>query len=145
MRRRLAAGAAAVLLTAVLGACAGDGTGLDEFGLPDDGSGELRPTYASIQRNVFGAICTACHVGSAAPLGLALDANSAYDRLVNVQSVQRSALKRVLPGNPDSSYVVWKIEGRSGIAGSRMPLGQSPLSAEQIQAIRDWIAAGAKR
>lgn len=145
MRREVAARVAAVLLMAVMGACAGDGTGLDDFGLPADGSGELRPTYASIQRSIFGAICTACHVGSAAPLGLALDASSAYDRLVNAQSVQRSALKRVLPGKPDSSYLVWKIEGRSGIGGGRMPLGQPPLSAVQIQAIRDWIAAGAKR
>jgi mono/diheme cytochrome c family protein len=145
MARRIGVLAAAVALTAALGACAGDGTGLDDFGSPEDGSGPLRPTYASIQKSIFGPVCTACHIGSAAPLGLALDANSAYDKLVNVQSVQRTAFRRVLPGKPDSSYLVLKVEGRSGIGGQRMPLGQPPLSAEQIKTIRDWIAAGAQR
>ena len=145
MLKRLAVLAAALLSTAALGACAGDGTGLDEFGNPDGGTIPLQPTYASIQANIFTPICTECHTGSAAPLGLALDAEVAYARLVGVQSVERTALRRVAPGKPDSSYLVWKIEGRTGIAGGRMPLGRAPLTAEQIKAVRDWIAAGALR
>jgi hypothetical protein len=50
----------------------------------------------------------------------------------------------VNPGDPESSYIVWKIEGRSGIVGARMPLGLAPLSDEQIAAIRGWIADGAQ-
>jgi len=136
MRKEPGAAVLALILSAMAGACAGDGTGLGE-------GGEIEPTLASIQENVFTAICTACHTGSAAPLGLALDAGLSYSRLVGVGSVQVPALKRVAPGKPDSSYIVWKIEGRSGIIGGRMPLGLSPLTSEQIQAIRDWIAAGA--
>jgi len=144
MWRNLAAAAVVIALGIGGGGCAGDGTGLDEFGNPiGDGSGELAPTLASIQRNIFTPICTACHTGSAAPLGLALDAGVAWSMLVGVASVERPALKRVAPTEPDSSYIVWKIEGRSGILGGRMPLGQSPLTSEQIRAIRDWIAAGA--
>jgi hypothetical protein len=143
MRNRLSTLALAVGL-AVGGGCAGDGTGLDETGNPPDGEGEaLQPTLASIQRNIFTPICTACHTGSAAPLGLALDEGVAYANLVGVESVELSSLRRVAPGKPDSSYIVWKIEGRSGIIGERMPRGLSPLTAAQIKAIRDWITAGA--
>jgi hypothetical protein len=79
-----------------------------------------------------------------APLGLALDEGVARGNLVGVASVELPALLRVSPGKPDSSYVMWKIEGRSGVIGERMPLGLSPLSAEQIQAVRGWIEAGAQ-
>lgn len=134
------------LLAALIGglSCAGDGTGLDAFGNPLDGSGApLGPTLAGIQANIFTPICTQCHTGAAAPLGLALDAGVAYANLVGVTSVEMPSMRRVEPGNPDNSYIVWKIEGRSGIVGAQMPRGLPPLSAEQIAAVRGWIQAGA--
>ncbi len=138
---------AAATVFALLG-CAGAGTGLDPFGnlLPDDTTSvELAPTtLGALQRDIFTPICTQCHTGAAAPLGLALDSGVAYQNLVNVSSVEMPTLLRVNPGKPDSSYVVWKIEGRSGIIGGRMPLGLDPLTAEQIANIRGWIAAGAE-
>ncbi|MFQ5680096.1 MAG: hypothetical protein ACE5HP_11640 [Gemmatimonadota bacterium] len=138
-------GALLVLLAAPLvWGCAGDGTGLDEFGNPLTAGVPLGPTLGSIQANIFTPICTRCHTGAAAPLGLALDAGVARQNLVDVPSVEAPALKRVDPGKPDSSYVVWKIEGRAGITGGRMPLGLPPLSAAQIQAIRGWIENGAR-
>ncbi len=125
--------------------CAGEGTGLDEFGNPlGPPPPDLQPTLSSIQANVFTPNCTQCHTGAVAPLGLALDEGVARGNLVGVASVELPALLRVSPGKPDSSYVMWKIEGRSGVIGERMPLGLSPLSAEQIQAVRGWIEAGAQ-
>ncbi len=137
---------AALLATVlVLWSCAGEGTGLDEFGNPIRANTlELGPTLSSIQHYVFTPICTQCHTGAAAPLGLALDSGVARQNLVSVNSSEMPALLRVNPGNPDSSYIVWKIEGRSGIQGGRMPLGMQPLSAEQIAAIRGWISDGAE-
>lgn len=44
--------------------------------------------------------------------------------------------------NPDTSYLVHKIEGRPGIVGSRMPQGGA-LTPEQITAIRQWLLNGA--
>ena len=136
-----------VLLAAVviLQSCSGDGTGLDEFGNPiRQGALELGPTLSSIQANIFTPICTRCHTGAAAPLGLALDSAVARQNLVGVTSEELPSLMRVNPGQPDASYIVWKIEGRSGILGGRMPLDLQPLSAEQIAAIRGWISDGAE-
>lgn len=125
--------------------CAGDGTGLDEFGNPltPGGPAPLEATLTGIQANIFTPICTRCHTGAAAPLGLALDLGLARGNLLGVQSVEVPELQRVNPGSPEESYVIWKIEGRSSIVGGRMPLGLNPLTAEQIAAIRGWIEAGA--
>lgn len=126
-------------------ACAGSGEGLDEFGNPlgEGGGGALEPTFSSIQANIFTPICTQCHAGASAPLSFSLQAGFSYDQLVGVPSVEVPALFRVDPRQPDNSYLVMKIEGAPGITGGRMPLGLSPLSAEQIAAIRAWIADGA--
>jgi hypothetical protein len=56
-------------------------------------------------------------------------------------------MKRVQPFQPDSSYLVHKIQGdQAGVGGQggRMPLGMAPLAQQQIDLIRAWITAGAK-
>jgi hypothetical protein len=117
---------------------------LDEFGNPLTGPAPVpAPTLTAIQRGVFTPICTQCHTGASAPVGLALDAGVARGNLVGLPSVQLPTLARVQPGRSDASYLLWKIEGRVGIVGSRMPLGQLPLSSDWIAAIRGWIDAGA--
>ena len=51
---------------------------------------------------------------------------------------------RVIPGDPDNSYLIQKLEGTTGIAGRRMPFNGPPyLSDGQILIIRRWIALGA--
>src|SRR6185295_8531436 len=97
---------------------------------------------ASIQDNVFTPICTQCHAGAAAPLGFRLDESSAYAMLVNAPSVEAPSLVRVQPGNPDSSYLIQKLEGTAAVGG-QMPLGQPPLPPATIAVIRQWIANGA--
>jgi hypothetical protein len=125
--------------------CAGDGTGLDENGRPvgEGGAGELAPQFDSIQANVFTPVCTACHSGAAAPLGLRLEEGASFALLVNAPSTEVPGLLRVNPGNPDSSYLIQKLEGTAAVGG-RMPLGGSPLPAETIAVIRQWIAEGAQ-
>ena len=140
-----ARGAAALATLLVVGiGCPGEGTGLDPFGKPLTDAVPLGPTLAAIQANIFTAICTQCHTGSAAPEGMALDAGVARQNIVGVPSNQIPGLLRVNPGKPDSSYIVWKIEGRDGIGGLRMPRNLPPLSADQIAAIRQWIENGAE-
>lgn len=48
----------------------------------------------------------------------------------------------VIPGDPDNSYLVRKLEGGPDIAGDQMPPGGA-LDAERLQLVRDWIEAGA--
>jgi hypothetical protein len=131
-------------MTCALAGCAGDGKGLDENGRPEGESsgGTLQPTFQSIQANVFTPVCTACHAGAAAPLGLRLDEGASYALLVNAPSVEVPALRRVQPGNPDASYLIQKLEGTAA-RGGRMPLNQPALPAETIAVIRQWITNGA--
>jgi hypothetical protein len=42
---------------------------------------------------------------------------------VNAQSTGKPAAVRVVPGDPNGSYLIHKLEGRSDIIGSRMPVG----------------------
>ncbi len=66
-----------------------------------------------------------------------------WSNLVNVQSSGVPSTVRVVPGDPDNSYLIMKLEGTPGVVGLQMPQGRDPLSGSQIQAIRDWIEAGA--
>lgn len=144
-RRKRRIAVALIPLAALAAACAGDGTGLDQFGNPlSSDVPELGPTLSSIQQNVLTPICTQCHTGASAPLGLALDEGASRGNLVNVPSVERAELLLVTPGDPEASYLLWKVEGRAGIIGGRMPLGLPPLSEDEIGALRGWIQEGAQ-
>ena len=110
---------------------------------PPAGIANLQPTFASIQDNVFTPICTACHTGAAAPLGLRLDAANSYGLLVGVASAQVPSVLRVAPGNPAASYLIQKLEGNAAV-GARMPLNGTPLAQADIDIIRQWITDGAQ-
>jgi hypothetical protein len=133
-----------LILFAILAAsCAGSGEGLDENGEPVQAGPAPNTDFQQIQATIFTPICTACHVGANAPLGLRLDAANSYALLVNVPSGQVPSVMRVDPGNPNSSYLVQKIEGTAAV-GVRMPANGPPyLSQAQIDLVRRWIAAGA--
>ena len=158
---------AGLFAVALLTACggAGNGQGLDETGnipqpAPPAGaassggtavgaSGNADATLAWVQTNVFGGVCTQCHTGASAPLGV--DWSSRAKTCANitgaVASVEIPRLKEIDRGKPATSYVVWKIEnaGPAGeaIVGARMPAGNPALTATEIKNIRDWIADGA--
>jgi len=115
----------------------------------------LEPTFSSIQSEVFESTdssgrqaCTNCHtnVGRNPSGGLNLAHDFAYDQLVNVPSRNQPGAIRVVPGEPENSYLIHKLDGRPGIAGNRMPNGGPPfLTAGQILIIRRWIEIGAPR
>ena len=114
----------------------------------------LQPTLTSIQRDIFSAAdssgraaCTQCHNAGnrnfAATLSLAEGA--AFGDLVNVPSRNKAGAVRVIPGDPDGSYLIQKLEGRSDIVGQRMPRTGGPfLTPGQISIIRRWIELGAR-
>ena len=82
-----------------------------------------------------------CH-GTVLNAGLDLRAATGFANLVNTPNTQ-TALLRVAPGDPEASYLIHKIDGRAGIAGSRMPQVPPFLSADEIDVIRTWITNGA--
>jgi hypothetical protein len=139
---------AALGLVSCLAGCAGNGKGLDQNGQPIGSSGgtsggPVTADFQSIQDNVFTPICSVCHIGAGAPEGLQLDAAHSYNLLVGVPSAEQPNLLRVKPSDPNSSYMLHKIEGPPGIVGGQMPLGETPLPQATIAAISQWISNGA--
>jgi hypothetical protein len=112
----------------------------------------LEPTFSSIQRDIFNTTdtaarqaCTNCHNSGNVAIagGLNLTGAGAYNALVNAPSTGKSGAIRVIPGNPDGSYLIQKLEGASGIVGDRMPQTGPFLAPGQIAIIREWIERGA--
>lgn len=107
-------------------------------------------TYKKIQTEIFAKSCavSGCHAGSTPTGNMSLEESVALANLVNTTPFNDSAkahgLKRVRPGQPDSSLLYLKVAGmlKAGY-GLRMPLGSSPLSDGKIEFIRQWILAGA--
>jgi hypothetical protein len=113
---------------------------------------QLEATFSSIQAQIFESsdpsgrpACVSCHnaAGQQFAGGLNLQHDVAYANLVNVASLGQPSAVRVLPGNPDGSYIVHKLDGRSTIAGVRMPPNGPYLTDGQIAVIRTWIERGA--
>ena len=114
---------------------------------------QLRANFSSIQTEIFEnsdssgrPACISCHnaAGQFFAGGLNLTNAVAYSNLVNVASRGRPMATRVIPGDPENSYLIHKLEGRSTIAGARMPLNGPYLTAGQIDVIERWIELGAE-
>ncbi len=122
-------------------ACAGDGTGLDDFGGDEVTlSGDVQPIFTG------NCAFTGCHAGSSPQEGMSLGEGQTFSNVVNVQARQLLTMNRVTPNQPDNSYLVHKVQDThmaAGGSGSRMPEGQPPLSQSDIDLIRAWIQAGA--
>jgi hypothetical protein len=113
----------------------------------------LQPTFSSIQQNIFEAsdssgrlACTQCHnaIGSLFT-GMNLTNAVAYANLVNVAVREKAGATRVIPGDPENSYLIQKLEGRAGIVGARMPFNSPAyLTDGQIKVIKRWIEDGAR-
>lgn len=103
------------------------------------------PTLAEVQAEVFTPSCTfsSCHGASAAAAGLDLTEDAAFAELVNVASADAPGETLVIPGDADESYLVKKLRGEAGIAGDPMPPGGTPLDADRLALVVDWIDAGA--
>ena len=140
----------AALLAAVSIGAAGCDEPLSDLGGPTP---NLEPAFSSIQREIFdngdasGRVpCVQCHNpgGRQFAAGLDLTAASSYASLVGAASRQKPGAVLVVAGDPENSYLIHKLEGRTDIAGTRMPRVGPPLTDGQIQIIEGWIARGAR-
>jgi len=113
----------------------------------------LEPSFSSIQTNIFNMsdssgrlACIGCHTdqGRNPAGGLVLLEGRSYQQLVGRASTGKPSATRVIPSDPDNSYMVHKLEGASDIVGERMPRGNGPFLTEgQMLVIRQWIKDGA--
>jgi hypothetical protein len=136
---------ARMALFLALAACGGGGDDAPPPALPTPTG--LQPTLVSIQANVFTPTCakSGCHTGAGAPFGLNLDPGSSWANLVNVASPQDMSLTRVIPMDPDGSFLIRKLEATTPIIGNRMPADGPPyLQQATVDVIRQWIQNGAQ-
>jgi len=139
---RLSVVAGLAVLTGV--ACAGDGTGLELVSGVDQVtlSGDVQPIFTST------CALSGCHAGTNPQLDMNLSEGQTFANVVNVPAMELATMNRVTPGQPNSSYLVHKVQGThldEGGSGFQMPIGGSPLTQTQIDLIRAWIAAGARQ
>jgi hypothetical protein len=120
---------------------------------PADGDGpgpipvdcELVPTLDSLQERYFTPSCTfsSCHDASNPAGGLDLSAGTTHDSLVEVTANKNGAETLIVPGDPDGSYLVKRLEGT---LDNFMPSGATePMDPEcRIATLRAWILEGAQ-
>jgi hypothetical protein len=113
----------------------------------------VQPTLSDIQAKIFTPTCatSSCHSGDGVALSdnLDLSAGNSYANLVGVPAqYQGVTLDRVKAGDPMNSFLYIKVANpetlNTTMYGLAMPNGGTPLSSQAVQAISDWITAGAQ-
>src|SRR5262245_22449141 len=147
---------ATLCLGVLLSLCAGCDTTVHR---PAEGLPDAAPTqrcleanqhsdFAWIRDNVFKTSCanfSSCHQGTRPPGNLNLTPDRSYAQLVNIASSQQTGWTRVVPGDPERSYLLVKLRLVPGPLGDGdfMPPNSPPICSEKIEALRRWIADGA--
>lgn len=109
-------------------------------------------SFPRIQERVFERSCTfsGCHGADAPQAGLVLTGDGVWAQLVDRPATTSAAKfagkKLVVPGAPETSFLIDKLRGALGPGeGAPMPLGRAALPPELVEAVRKWILAGAPR
>ena len=145
MHRLIVAGA----LAAILSGCA-----VEDGDERDAGGNNISPapvagsSFASEIVPLLRTRCATCHLTGQEAGKMALTPGAAHASLVGVRAEGAPGLTRVIPGDPDNSYLVMKLEGTHiarGGAGAQMPFGAPPIASGEIAMIRRWIAEGAQQ
>lgn len=98
-------------------------------------------TLAEDIQPIFDMNCVACHQDYAPGADLSLQAGSSHAQTVGVASVQAKDVQRIVPGDPELSYLYLKLLGTHGDvggSGDRMPFG-GQLSDEDMALVANWI------
>ena len=115
------------------------------FGLSACAAAEQPATFSEVYEEILSLSCgfSSCHGGSAGAPYLG-SAQEAYESLVDVASYAKEGAILVIPGDPDNSYLIQKMEAAPNIEGDPMP-PSSLLDAEIVERVRSWIADGAQQ
>lgn len=96
--------------------------------------------YVNLGRTI--GKCSYCHSANSLYAPDVVNAFGARG-LVNVNSGFGG--KRVVPGDPDDSVLVKKLADTVPPSlGQKMPLNYAPLTADEVELVRTWIAEGAQ-
>jgi hypothetical protein len=123
------------------------------------GPGPTRPAeqgaFHETVRPILNSMCSGCHSGAAPVGGLSfaetLSSASIVSQLVDVPSNAGGAFARVVPGQPEQSWLYLKVSDMAKSAGctgncnaqSMPPTGRVELSSDQLSALSAWIQSGA--
>ncbi|MEW6087716.1 MAG: hypothetical protein AB1498_05375 [bacterium] len=106
---------------------------------------KLEPSFSSISRNIFIKKCSlyTCHSSASFEKSGNLDLSDkeSYNNLINFPSSSYPEIKRIVPGKPDESLLLQRLEGKVIIG---VPLERNCVTKKEIETIREWIKNGAK-
>jgi hypothetical protein len=126
---------------------------------PDNQNPDLIPVergyFHESVRPILEKYCSGCHSESSPeaglPLGGKISSANIVSKLVNVRAVGGGQFNRVVPGNPNQSWIYLKVSGGAASAGCTgacrtgvmPPAGQVTLTQTELGIIRQWITSGA--
>jgi chitodextrinase len=135
-------------VTTALLAAAASVTGCSDGSGDGPGGTPLEPTLDNVL-GLFGDSCAGatCHIGYAGEPAGGMDLGpEACDHLVEIPAFEVPALSRVVPGSPEQSYLVCKLDPACpDLPGGAtvMPPPVGGLAAQDIDLLERWITAGA--
>ena len=89
--------------------------------------------------------CVDCHTTEEPKANLVLEPGTGYDQMVDRASTQVPAMRIVVPGDLERSYLWLKLDQRATV-GDGMPrtfLGGKRLPPKELERFRRWIEDGA--
>ena len=102
--------------------------------------GQAAPAVPDDIKALLKGRCAGCHKSFFAPKGLKLGPDALPGSVLNVASKEKPDLKRVVPGSPETSYLMMKVRGAKGISGKRMPPPKkTSLTDDEIALLEKWI------
>lgn len=107
---------------------------------------DLSLLIANVFQNASGGNCSSCHGATTGAGGLELGGTQAEvlaELLASSSNAAYADKVRAVAESPDTSLLVHKLEGDTDY-GNQMPLGGTPLAADVIAAVRQWIGNGAR-
>ncbi len=84
--------------------------------------------------------CAECHWGKSPANGLNLEPGK-IQAAINAPSQESAALKIIDTADPGASYLLKKVQGGSGIKGSRMPRMGKKLPSADIEILKAWLTS----
>jgi hypothetical protein len=136
------------------GGRSGGGSGGSSGGAGGTGPTSSPATFSEVYTIINCNGCKLCHGGSA-NLSFTDGKSATYEGLVGSDPLGKPAAtaaeggmcagqRRVVPGMPDQSMLLAKVAGTQ-TCGTPMPPSGATFTATQLERIRSWIVAGAKK